>query len=190
MQTHLQLRGIREQLARQLFTIRKELETARQIQLSILPSEIPKIEGLDIAARYVPMTAVAGDFYDLIVVDEKRIGILAADVSGHGMPATLIASMLKIAFSAQATHADHPAQLLLGLNQSLCGKFQHQYVTAAYLFVDMEKQTMTYAGAGHPPLAIARGIIGGCAFGGGKWFVSRKISVCNLLFSGVAAQSW
>jgi serine phosphatase RsbU (regulator of sigma subunit) len=158
VQTHLQLRGIREQLARQLFTIRKELETARQIQLSILPSEIPKIEGLDIAARYVPMTAVAGDFYDLIVVDEKRIGILAADVSGHGMPATLIASMLKIAFSAQATHADHPAQLLLGLNQSLCGKFQHQYVTAAYLFVDMEKQTMTYAGAGHPPLLLREGL--------------------------------
>jgi sigma-B regulation protein RsbU (phosphoserine phosphatase) len=158
VETHLQLRGIREQLARQLFTIQKELETARQIQLSILLSEIPKIESLDIAARYVPMTAVAGDFYDFIVVDEKRIGILAADVSGHGMPAALIASMLKIAFSAQVMHAAHPAQVLLGLNQSLCGKFQHHYVTAAYLFVDMEKQTMTYAGAGHPPLLLREGL--------------------------------
>jgi phosphoserine phosphatase RsbU/P len=74
VETHLQLRGIREQLARQLFTIQKELETARQIQLSILLSEIPKIESLDIAARYVPMTAVAGDFYDFIVVDEKGLG--------------------------------------------------------------------------------------------------------------------
>src|SRR5580692_469755 len=71
VQTHLALRGIREQLTHQLLTIQKELETARQIQLSILPSEIPKIEGLDIAARYVPMAAVAGDFYDFIVVDEK-----------------------------------------------------------------------------------------------------------------------
>jgi phosphoserine phosphatase RsbU/P len=154
VQTHLVLRGIREQLAQQLLTIQKELETARQIQLSILPSELPKIDGLDIAARYVPMTSVAGDFYDFIVVDEKHIGILVADVSGHGMPAALIASMLKIALSAQGAHAADPARVLLGLNQALCGKFQHHYVTAAYLFVDMAKRTLTYAGAGHPPLLL------------------------------------
>src|ERR1035437_8220820 len=111
VQTHLVLRGIREQLAQQLLAIQKEMETARQIQLSILPSQIPKIEGLDIAARYVPMTSVAGDFYDFIVVDEKHIGILVADVSGHGMPAALIASMLKIALSAQAANAADPAQV-------------------------------------------------------------------------------
>ena len=135
-------------------TIQKELETARQIQLSILPSETPKIEGLDIAARYVPMTSVAGDFYDFIVVDEKHVGILVADVSGHGMPAALIASMLKIALSTQEAHAADPAQVLLGLNRVLCGKFQHHFVTAAYLFVDMQKRTLTYAGAGHPPLLL------------------------------------
>jgi sigma-B regulation protein RsbU (phosphoserine phosphatase) len=154
VQTHLVLRGIREQLAQQLLTIQNELETARQIQLSILPCEIPKIEGLDIAARYVPMTSVAGDFYDFIVVDEEHIGILVADVSGHGMPAALIASMLKIALSGQGAHAADPAQVLAGLNQTLCGKFQYQYVTAAYLFVDMQKRTLTYAGAGHTPLLL------------------------------------
>ncbi len=157
VQTHLVLRGVREQLARQLLAIQKELETARQIQLSILPSEIPKIEGLDIAARYVPMASVAGDFYDFLLVDEKHIGILVADVSGHGMPSALIASMLKIALSAQWTNAADPAQVLLGLNQALCGKFQHHYVTAAYLFVDMQKRTLTYAGAGHPPMLLRDG---------------------------------
>jgi phosphoserine phosphatase RsbU/P len=155
--THLVLRGIREQLAQQLLTIQKELETARQIQLSILPSEIPNIEGLDIAARYIPMTSVAGDFYDFIIVDEKHIGVLVADVSGHGMPAALIASMLKIALSAQAAHAADPAQVLLGLNQALCGKFQHHFVTAAYLYFDVQKGTVTYAGAGHPPLLLSGG---------------------------------
>src|SRR6201995_932777 len=89
VQTHLVLRGIREQLALQLQTIQKELETARQIQMSILPAEIPTLEDLDIAARYIPMTSVAGDFYDFLVVDEKHLGILMADVSGHGMPAAL-----------------------------------------------------------------------------------------------------
>jgi serine phosphatase RsbU (regulator of sigma subunit) len=154
VQTHLVLRGIREQLARQLIAIQKELETARQIQLSILPATVPKIDGLDIAARYIPMSSVAGDFYDFIIVDEKHLGILVADVSGHGMPAALIASMLKIALAAQAAHAADPAQVLLGLNQALCGKFQQHYVTAAYLFLDMAKYTLTYAGAGHPPLLL------------------------------------
>jgi phosphoserine phosphatase RsbU/P len=154
VQTHLVLRGIREQLAQQLRAIQKELETARQIQLSILPVSIPAIKDLDIAARYIPMTSVAGDFYDVIPVDEGHIGILIADVSGHGMPAALIASMLKIAFAAQAAHAQDPVQVLSGLNQALCGKFQHHYVTAAYVFLNMQKRTLTYAGAGHPPLLL------------------------------------
>jgi len=137
-----------------LLAIQKELETARLIQHSILPETVPQIDGLDIAARYIPMASVAGDFYDFVEVDNKHVGILIADVSGHGMPAALIASMLKIALAAQSAHADHPARVLQGLNQALCGKFQHHYVTAAYAFVDMEKRTLSYAGAGHPPLLM------------------------------------
>jgi len=152
--THLALRETREKLARQLLAIQKELETARLIQQSILPQTVPQIDGLDIAARYIPMTSVAGDFYDFIVVDNKHVGILVADVSGHGMPAALIASMLKIALAAQSVHAENPARVLQGLNQALCGKFQHHYVTASYVFVDMEELTLSYAGAGHPPLLL------------------------------------
>jgi phosphoserine phosphatase RsbU/P len=100
------------------------------------------------------MSSVAGDFYDFIVLDDKHIGILVADVSGHGMPAALIASMLKIALSMQVDHADRPAELLHGMNQALCGKFQQQFVTAAYAFFDMVKSTVTYAGAGHPPFLL------------------------------------
>lgn len=160
VQTHLALRETREQLARQLLAIRDELEMARQIQTSILPREIPTVGNLDIAARYIPMSSVAGDFYDFLVVDEKRIGILVADVSGHGMPAALIASMLKIAFAAQAAHASEPALVMSGLNQALCGKFQGHYVTAAYALIDTEKQTLCYAGAGHPPLLLREGSSG------------------------------
>src|SRR6185369_5999091 len=152
--THLVLRGIRQQLAQQLLAIQKELETARQIQLSILPESVPRIAGLDIAARYVPMAAVAGDFYDFIVLDNKRVGILVADVSGHGMPAALIASMLKIALAAQINWGSDPAKVLTGLNQSLCGKFHGHYLTAAYVYLDLEKRTVSYAGAGHPPILM------------------------------------
>ncbi|HXK01220.1 MAG TPA: SpoIIE family protein phosphatase [Verrucomicrobiae bacterium] len=157
VQTHLALRNVREQLERQLLAIRTELETARQIQMSILPREVPAVPQLDIAARYIPMTSVAGDFYDFIVVDENRIGVLVADVSGHGMPAALIASMLKVAFAAQAANACDPVQMLTGLNQILCGKFQGHYVTAAYALLDTEQRTITYAGAGHPPLMLRDG---------------------------------
>jgi len=160
VQTHLTLRGVRKQLAQQLRTLRSELETARRVQLSILPQEIPKIEGLEIAARYFPMAALGGDFYDFIVVDEKRIGILVADVSGHGTPAALIASMLKISLAAQIAHASQPAQVLSGLNQTLLGKFRHHYVTAAYVFVNMEENFLRYAGAGHPPLLLVDGANG------------------------------
>ena len=152
VRTHLMLREAHDQIARQLLAINVELEMARQIQLSILPRSTPKIQGLEIAAQYLPMTSVAGDFYDFIVVDEKHLGILVADVSGHGLPSALIASMLQVALTAQARNASDPAQVLAGLNTALCGKFEHNFVTAAYVYVDMEQNVMTYAGAGHPPI--------------------------------------
>ena len=142
-----------------LLAINKELEIARRIQSSTLPKSVPRLAGLEIASRYVPMSAVAGDFYDFLGVDEKRVGILVADVTGHGVPAALIATMLKVAFAGQAAHADDPARVLTGLNRSLCGKFEEHFVTAAYLFVDLERSRLRYSAAGHPPLMLAsRGI--------------------------------
>jgi sigma-B regulation protein RsbU (phosphoserine phosphatase) len=138
-----------------LLAINKELEIARRIQSSTLPQSVPTLAGLEIAARYVPMSAVAGDFYDFLGVDEKRVGILVADVTGHGVPAALIASMLKVALAGQAAHADDPARVLTGLNRSLCGKFEEHFVTAAYLFVDLERSRLRYSAAGHPPLMLA-----------------------------------
>jgi serine phosphatase RsbU (regulator of sigma subunit) len=139
-----------------LITIEHELETSRQIQSIILPREISQIKGLEIAARYVPIATIAGDFYDFLVIDENRIGILVADVSGHGVPASLIASMVKIAFVSQMSHAADPARVLAGVNHILCGKLESDFVTAGYLFIDTEQQTVSYAGAGHPPLLLWR----------------------------------
>ena len=140
-----------------LLAISKELEIARRIQSSILPQSVPRLEGLEIAARYSPMSAVAGDFYDFLSIDGSHVGILVADVTGHGVPAALIASMLKIAAAGQAAEAHDPARFLTALNCALCGKFDEHFITAAYLFVDIEKQLLRYAGAGHPPLLLASG---------------------------------
>ena len=154
VRTHLALREAREQIAGQLAEIQKELAMARQMQLAILPQEAPRVDGVEIAARYVPMTSVAGDLYDFLPVDEKRFGVLIADVSGHGVPAALCASMLKMAFASQAAHAADPARMLSELNQALCGKLDFHFVTAAYLCVDAESGTVDYAGAGHPPILV------------------------------------
>jgi sigma-B regulation protein RsbU (phosphoserine phosphatase) len=152
VRTHMMLREAHALIAKQLIAMHIEMEMGRQIQLSILPKSTPKLPGIEIVARYMPMTAVAGDFYDFIIVDEKRLGILVADVSGHGLPSALIASMLQVALTAQAENASDPARVLSGLNQALCGKFEHNFVTAVYVYVDMEKKMLTYAGAGHPPM--------------------------------------
>jgi len=135
-----------------LFAIQKELEIAEQIQASILPRDVPCRAGIEIAARYLPMSAVAGDFYDFLTFERNHFGILIADVTGHGVPAALIASMLKVAFASQAVHAQDPARVLTGLNQALCGKFEDHFVTAAYLYADLDAKIIRYAGAGHPPV--------------------------------------
>ena len=135
-----------------LLAIRNELEIARRIQTSILPEGMPDLSGVTIAAQYVPMSQVAGDFYDFLVIDHQRVGVLIADVSGHGVPAALVASMVKVAIAAQAEHADDPARVMTGLNTVLSGKLQGQFVTAAYLFLDLESGTGRYSAAGHPPL--------------------------------------
>jgi len=142
---------------KELATIAHELETARQIQSFILPQKTVDIKGIHLAAHYVPMASVAGDFYDFARVDEKRLGILVADVSGHGVPASLISAMVKMAFASQLPHASEPVRVLDGINQVLCGKLESDFVTAGYLFIDTEKQSVTYAGAGHPPLFLWRG---------------------------------
>jgi len=138
-----------------LFALQKELEIAEQIQASILPRDVPHLPSLEIAARYLPMSAVAGDFYDFLAANGNQLGILIADVTGHGVPAALIASMLKVAFAGQEAHAEDPARVLSGVNRSLCGKFEDHFVTAAYVFLDVNSKLLRYAGAGHPPLLFA-----------------------------------
>jgi sigma-B regulation protein RsbU (phosphoserine phosphatase) len=142
---------------RRLAAISQELETARRIQSSLLPRRMPEVRGLALAARYLPMADVGGDLYDFLAADPERVGILVADVSGHGVPAALIASMVKVALAAQAEHAADPAAVLAGMNRILHGNLERGFVTAAYIHIDtLDTGTTTYASAGHPPLLVWR----------------------------------
>jgi phosphoserine phosphatase RsbU/P len=137
---------------RRLLSIENELTIAREIQTSILPDRVPHLRHLDVAAAYRPMTAVAGDFYEFIGKDQDRVGFLIADVSGHGVPAALIASMIKVAVQSIEPCASNPRAVLCGLNRALSRQLRGQFVSAAYLWVDTEKQQALYSAAGHPPL--------------------------------------
>lgn len=141
---------------KQLAVLEQEMKTARKIQSSILPQAAPKVRGFDIVMRYLPMAQVAGDFYDFLVVDDRRLGVLVADVSGHGVPAALIASMVKVAFASESSHASDPARVLTEMNKALGGNPNNQFITAACLFLDAEKREMVYSAAGHPPMYLWR----------------------------------
>ena len=139
-----------------LLSIETELETARQIQSSILPASVPALENLRIAASYHPMATVAGDFYHFVQTDSHHLGILVADVSGHGIPAALISSMIKVAMQSVVGFAADPAQVLGGLNRILSPDLRGQLTSAAYLWIDAENHNVRYSAAGHPPLLCWR----------------------------------
>jgi phosphoserine phosphatase RsbU/P len=141
---------------RRLQSIEAELAIARQLQFSILPTSTPDVRNLRIAAVYEPMTEVAGDFYEYLPVDDQRAGFLIADVSGHGVPAALIASMIKMAVQSVASAADDPSELLRRLREVLSAQLLGQYVSVAYLWIDTSSRTARYSAAGHPPLLVWR----------------------------------
>jgi sigma-B regulation protein RsbU (phosphoserine phosphatase) len=145
------LRGERARVA-----LANELETAREIQRSILPTSMPQLAGLRFHAHYDPASSVAGDLYDFLRVDGQRGGAIVADVSGHGIPAALIASMMKIAVSSQSPLAHEPPALLREVNRTLRGQVRRVFVTASYLFFDMEQRRVDVANAGHPPPLLHR----------------------------------
>jgi sigma-B regulation protein RsbU (phosphoserine phosphatase) len=139
------------QSQQRLVAVDSELATARAIQLAALPRRNPELPGLDVAAVYTPASDVAGDFYDFLELDHGCLGIFIADVSGHGVPAALVASMLKIALATQTENASSPARILANLNTLFFGRLERQFITAAYVYIDPIAGVLTTASAGHPP---------------------------------------
>ena len=150
------VRGERERLS-----IEGELSAAREIQRSILPTTMPALSGVRFDIRYDPATSVAGDLYDFVGDGDDRVGLLVADVAGHGVPAALIASMVKIAVSSQVRLADDPAAILAALNDTLRREVRRAFVTATYLHFDAASRSVAVANAGHPSPLLFRN--GGCS---------------------------
>lgn len=147
-------KAVEEQNA--LLAIRQELHIARNIQLAILPQVLPQMDRISIKAKYEPMSEIGGDFYDFHHIDDNRIGIFIADVTGHGVPAALISTMIKIAFTMSHDKLDNPAMLLEGINNALFSHLSGRYITAFYAFIDLNTKTITFSNAAHWPMYLIK----------------------------------
>ncbi len=160
LELYLQKQQIMEQakkLEEALKLMTQEMEQAQMTQLSILPQKLPKVPGLQMVTKYVPMTQIGGDFYDVLKFREEKIGIFIADVSGHGVPAALFSFMISGLFRSLAPDLSSPAVLVQTLNDTLHYKIpNNKFITAFYCIYDPDTQSLTYASAGHPPAYIIR----------------------------------
>ncbi len=127
-----------------------DLEIARDIQRILLPSEAPAIDGFDISGINVPARQVSGDYFDYIQVDEERLGVAIADVSGKGVPASLIMAICRSVLRAEAARNPSPADVLRKVNRQLYPDIKEDmFISMAYLVLNHERDGVTLARAGH-----------------------------------------
>ena len=127
-----------------------DLEIARDIQRILLPAEAPAINGFQISGINVPARQVSGDYFDYIHVDDERLGVAIADVSGKGVPASLIMAICRSVLRAEAVRNPSPADVLRKVNRQLYPDIKEDmFISMAYLILDHERNGITLARAGH-----------------------------------------
>lgn len=132
--------------------IEKELDIARVIQKSFLPQDLNEVSSFEIASFMQPAKFVAGDLYDIIKINENKLGILIGDVSGKGVPAALIMAQTISLFRIFALQIGGCSQVLNRLNKELYGKFSGRFVTCLYMVIDIISGRVDVSSAGHAPL--------------------------------------
>ena len=136
--------------------IRRELQIARDIQKMLLPDKCPVVEGFDIAALGSSATEVGGDYYDFFWVDEDRLGIVVADVSGKGVPAALTVAMMRSVFRTQATGNSDVRDVLSRVNSFMTGDMRRDmFITCIYGILEISTRKFSWSRAGHEPLLVA-----------------------------------
>jgi signal transduction histidine kinase/DNA-binding NarL/FixJ family response regulator len=135
--------------------ITSELKTARLLQQNLLPEMIPEIPGYRFHVAYIPMDLVGGDFYD-IKIDDRRIKLFIADVSGHGLPGAFLATITKIALESIGSR-NTPRQVLELLNDVVKrSTVENKYVSTFYCTIDRSTNMMRYSNAGQIPPLVYR----------------------------------
>jgi sigma-B regulation protein RsbU (phosphoserine phosphatase) len=135
-----------------------DLEIARDIQRILLPSEAPAVSGFEISGINVPARQVSGDYFDYIRVDDQRLGVAIADVSGKGVPASLIMAICRSVLRSQAAGNPSPADVLAKVNRQLYPDIKEDmFISMAYIILDPPGNRVTLCRAGHDaPLLYKR----------------------------------
>ncbi len=164
-----ELEAVNEKLKRQTHKLRKaleilesrnrqmikELNLAVELQKSLLPKAYPATPSAAFTHRYIPLAMVGGDFFALSKMEGDRVGVLIADVSGHGVAPAFITAMIRSLFDYLHPREESPAEVIRRINEEFSKIVNtDHFVTAFYGIFDFEAMTCTYCGAGHPPQLI------------------------------------
>lgn len=133
---------------------------ALALQRSLLPTELPHVPGLEMAARYVPghLSGVGGDWYDVFALPSGWVGIVIGDVSGHGLQSAVVMGRVRSALRAYALVSDDPAEVLTLLDRKVVYFEAGSMTTALYGMISPERTTVHVSVAGHPrPVLVVPG---------------------------------
>ncbi|HEY7118816.1 MAG TPA: SpoIIE family protein phosphatase [Tepidisphaeraceae bacterium] len=138
--------------------IEKQVKLAADVQQRMIPRTPPTtLPGAEFAAVYVPCYTLGGDFYDFIPLPDDNLGLVVADVSGKGVPASLIMASVRAALRAYVDNVYYLYEVIRRVNQMLCRDTKpEEFVTLFYGVLDARNRRLTYCNAGHPPGLLLR----------------------------------
>lgn len=138
--------------------IQRELQVAQEIQQMLLPNDFPNVIGYDITSYYQAAKEVGGDLFDFVEVDDHTIGICVADVSGKGVPGSMVMTMIRTALRLESRGNKNPAEVLAKVNEFVTDDIRKgMFVTAYYILLDSRERMIYFASAGHNPMILYRG---------------------------------
>jgi PAS domain S-box-containing protein len=145
-----------QEVAQERERIEQELRVARMIQHTLLPKSLPELEGYKIAVHYQPAREVGGDFYDLLLLPDGRLGLIVGDVSGKGVPAAIVMAITRTMLRS-AYHLGSPGEILQRVNDHLFSDIPpNVFVTCLVALLDSKTGRLQYANAGHDPPFVRR----------------------------------
>jgi serine phosphatase RsbU (regulator of sigma subunit) len=151
------IRLLAESVERKVFE--EELKIARKIQMQMLPGEPPVLDGFELFGVTVPSRQVGGDYYDFVVVDGRWLVLVVADVSGKGIPASILTATLQATVRSNADAQTNPVGMMARLNRLLYRNTSAaEFATLFYAVVDLQTGSARYANAGHDfPFVLGNG---------------------------------
>jgi PAS domain S-box-containing protein len=143
---------------KKLIKVQEELRLASEIQAKLMPNEFPQVEGYDFAGKNIPSKEVGGDYFDFIQIDDSKIAVCLGDVSGKGMPASLLMANLQAAVRGQTFLKASPNECQTSANSLIYQNTDmERYVTFFYGILDTKNQSLTFSNAGHEfPLVLSK----------------------------------